>query len=141
MIRLKILTGSLLVCSALLSCQSYSTGLQQSLARADETAALAALKTVYAAQQAYSISNGGAYGTFPQLCAGGYLDERFNSSSPQVKDYILTMEVEGNSYRINADPAQAGEQAGRHLYLDSSSPLVRVNATKPASNKDPLLQP
>ena len=141
MVRLLIIAGVLFAGSVMLSCQSYSSGLQQSLARADETSALVALKTIYAGQQAYALSNGGAYGTFPQLCAGGYLDERFNSNSPQVKDYVLAMEVSGNSYRINADPARAGEQAGRHLYMDSSSPLVRVNATQPATASDPLMQP
>ena len=141
MVQLLSIAGVLFTGSVMLSCQSYSTGLQQSLARADETSALMALKTIYAGQQAYALSNGGAYGTFPQLCAGGHLDERFNSNSPQVKDYVLTMEVSGNSYRIKADPAGAGEQAGRHFYMDSSSPLVRVNATQPATASDPLMQP
>jgi len=125
----------------LLSCQSYSTGLQQSVARADETSAIAALKTISTAQQAYAITNGGSYGTFQQLCEGGFLDQRFNSSTPQVKDYALSMEVGGNSYHLNADPVRSGEQAGRHLYLDSTSPLIRVNPTQPATAQDPLMQP
>jgi hypothetical protein len=124
-----------------LSCQSYSTGLQQSVARADETSAVAAMKTISTAQQAFSLSNNGSYGTVQQLCEGGFLDERFNSSTPEIKDYALTMEVSANAYRINGDPSRAGEATGRHLYLDSSSPLIRVNATQPATDKDPLMQP
>ena len=139
MIRLTILTGSLLLCSALLSCQSYSTGLKQSVDRAQETAAIAALKTISTAQQVYSVTNGGAYGTFQQLHQAGYLDEKFNSNTPRINDYEITMEVGEHGYRINADPA--GEQSGRHLYLDSTSPLIRVNPTQPATAKDPLLQP
>ncbi len=141
MVRLLIIAGVLFAGSMVLSCQSYSTGLQQSVARADETSAMVALKTIYGAQQAFALSNGGAYGTFQQLCAGGYLDERFNSSSPQIKDYVLSMEVSANSYRLNADPSRAGEQAGRHLYIDSTSPLIRVNPTQPATASDPLMQP
>ncbi|MFN2500041.1 MAG: hypothetical protein ABR557_13240 [Pyrinomonadaceae bacterium] len=141
MVRLLIIAGVLFAGSVVLSCQSYSTGLQQSVARADETSAMVALKTIYAAQQAYALSNGGAYATIQQLCAGGYLDERFNCSSPQIKDYVLSMEVGANSYRLNADPTRAGEQAGRHLYIDSTSPLIRVNPTQPATASDPLMQP
>ena len=51
------------------------------------------------------------------------------------------MEVSANTYHINADPARSGEAAGRHLYMDSTSPLIRVNATQPATARDPLLQP
>ncbi|MEP6718189.1 MAG: hypothetical protein ABJB21_03555 [bacterium] len=141
MVRLLIIAGVLFAGSVLLSCQSYSTGLQQSLARADETSAVMALKTISTAQQAYALSNGGAYGTFQQLCAGGYLDERFNSSSPQIKDYVLSMEVSASSYSLKADPTRAGEQAGRHFYMDSQSPLIRVNSTQPATASDPLMQP
>jgi hypothetical protein len=141
MIRILIIVGVLIACSLLLSCQTYTTGLQQGVARADETSAIAAMKTISSAQQAYALSSGGAYGTFQQLCDGGYLDARFNSSTPQIKDYVLSMDVSGNSYRLNADPERPGDQAGRHLYLDSTSPLIRVNPTQPATASDPLLQP
>jgi hypothetical protein len=141
MIRLLSVVCLLVVFALLLSCQTYTTGLQQSVARADETSAIAALKTISTAQQTYAISNGGSYGTFQQLCEGGYLDERFNSTTPQIKDYVLTMDISANVYRLNADPARSGDQAGRHLYLDSSSPLIRVNPTQPATAKDPLMQP
>ena len=135
-------TVSLLVAFAfLISCQTYSTGLQQGVARAEEMSAVAALKTIASAQQAYALSSGGSFGTFQQLCEGGYLDERFNSAAPEIKDYVLTMEVSGNSFQLNADPARSGETAGRHLYLDSTSPLIRVNAAQPATAKDPLMQP
>ena len=69
MVQLLIIAGVLFTGSVMLSCQSYSTGLQQSLARADETSALVALKTIYAGQQAYALSNGGAYGTWIGLRA------------------------------------------------------------------------
>ena len=131
----------LLVGFALLSCQTYTTGLQQSVARADEMAAIAALKTISTAQQTYAVSNGGAYGTFQQLCEAGYLDARFNSSKPPAGNYALSMEVSANSYSVNADPTRSGNQAGRHLYTDSSSPLIRVNSTQRATAEDPVMQP
>jgi hypothetical protein len=129
MIRLLTVLTLLMGVAFLLSCQSYSTGLQQSVARADETSAIAALKTISTAQQSYAITNGGSYGTFQQLSEGGFLDTRFNSNTPQIKDYVLSMDVSGNTYHINADPVRSGEAAGRHFYLDSTSPLIRVNPT------------
>ncbi len=140
MIRLVSTVSLLIAVALLLSCKSYSTGLQQSVARADEMTAVAALKTIATAQQAYALSNGGSYGSFQQLCQAGYLDDRFNSDRPEIKNYLLSMEVSADSYRLNADPVSMGEQNGRHLYLDSTSPLIRVNATQPATAKDPLMQ-
>jgi hypothetical protein len=141
MIRFLGVVSLLVVFAFLLSCQTYTTGLQQSVARADEISAIAALKTISTAQQTYAVSSGGSYGSFQQLSEAGYLDERFNSSAPQIKDNVFSMDVSPNSYSVNADPARPGEQAGRHLYLDSTSPLIRVNPTQPATAKDPLMQP
>jgi Tfp pilus assembly protein PilE len=141
MIRLLSVLTLLMGVAFLLSCQSYSTGLQQSVARADETSAIAALKTISTAQQSYAITNGGSYGTFQQLSEGGFLDTRFNSNTRQIKDYVLSMDVSGNTYHINADPVRSGEAAGRHFYLDSTSPLIRVNPTQAATATDPLMQP
>jgi len=141
--KLYLLGFALLTCSSL-SCQSYTTGLQQSVARADETAATAALRAVAIAQQTYAVSNGGSYGTFTQLSAGGYLDERFNSEKPTIKDYLLTMEIgsgtEGPYYRCYADPVRS-PQAGRHFYMDSTSTALHANNTQTASKDDPVTQP
>ena len=144
MFRFALLATTLLICLASLSCQNYSSGLQQSLTRADEIVATGALRAIAVAQQTYSVSNEGNYGTFPQLSAGGYLDERFNSDKPALRNYVLTMEVvkgaEGPFYSCNADPAGEGPQ-GRHFYMDSRSNALHVNATQPASASDPVAQP
>src|SRR2546425_5977206 len=131
-------------CGAVLACKSYTSGLQQSVTRADETAGIAALHTISVAQRTYSTSNGGSYGTFEQLVGGGYLDSRFSSDKPNVRGYVLSMTVtsesEGSRYAVNADPEGAGPQAaGRHFYLDSTSGLIHVNSSQPASARDPAL--
>jgi len=148
MFRLSLLALTVLGCIASLSCQSYSTGLQQSVARADETAATAALRTIAVAQRTYSVSNGGEFGTFQQLSEGGYLDSRFNSSQPAVKDYVLTMEVasktEGKAegfYSCKADPVLTAAKTGTHFYIDSTSSELHANPNEPASAKDPVVQP
>lgn len=143
MFRITILSLTVLLCLATISCQSqpYSTGLQKSVARADETAATSALRTIGVAQRTYSASSGGDFGTFQQLCDAGYLDSRFNSSKPSVKDYVLTMEVTPKGFfSCNADPI-AGPTAGRHFYIDSNSAQLHVNPTESASAKDPVVEP
>ncbi|HYV00492.1 MAG TPA: hypothetical protein VE977_16800 [Pyrinomonadaceae bacterium] len=144
MFRFVLLAMIVLICLASLSCQNYSSGLQQSVTRADETVATGALRTISVAQQTYSVSNEGNYGTFPELAAGGYLDERFNSDKPALRNYVLTMEVVKGSgapfYSCNADPAGDGPQ-GRHFYMDSKSNGLHANPTQPATASDPVAQP
>lgn len=148
MIRLTSFTLSLLVCLSSLACQSYTTGLQQSVGKTDEISAIAALHSIAAAQRTYSLASGGDYGTFRQLCEGGYLDSRFNSSKPEIKDYVLTMDVRQKSgnespgrFSCNADPVRPGQQAGRHFYIDSTSTAIHVNPGQPATAGDAALQP
>jgi hypothetical protein len=145
MFRPALLASTAAICIVSLSCQTYTTGVQQTVARADETVALGALRATALAQRTYAVSNGGDYGTFQQLCEGGYLDSRFNSSKPQLKDYVLTMEVHPKSgsesegfYSCSADPVSTGNQAGRHLYIDSTSNEIHLNSAQPATAKDPI---
>src|SRR5580765_2416971 len=81
-----------------LACTDYSTGLQRSASTVDETAAITTLGTIGTAQRTYAVTNNGDYGTFQQLCAAGLLDERFNSSQPEVRGYVLTMNVGEKSF-------------------------------------------
>ena len=148
MFRLIAVTLSCLICIVSLSCQNYSTGLQQSVARADETSAIGALRAVATAQQVYALSNGDNYASFQQLSQGGYLDARFNSSKPRLYGYFLTMTVNNrssgaaqSSYQCNADPDPAANPAGKHFYLSSDSPELRVNPTQPATASDEVFQP
>lgn len=146
--RFALLALTLLLCIASFSCQTYTSGLQQSVTHADETAATAALHAIALAQKTYSVSNDGGYGTFQQLCDGGYLESRFNSDKPAIKDYVLSITVtpkaEGQAegfYSCNADPVKTGAQAGRHFYIDSTSPELHVNPSAPATASDPTAQP
>jgi hypothetical protein len=144
MIRFALLVLSLFICFASFSCQTYTSGLKQSMTLADETAATGTLRTIALAQKTYSITNGD-YGTFKQLSDGGYLDSRFNSDKPALTDYVLSMEVtpkgEGKAegfYSCNADPKP--ERAGRHFYIDSTSEGTHINPSAPATATDPIMQ-
>jgi len=126
-------------------CQKYTSGLQQSVARADETGAIAALRSISVAQQAYMVSNSGEYGTLKQLVGGAFLDARMASDKP-VKDYVLTLKVTAKSadepagsYTCNADP-DATVTAGKHYYIDSLSNVIHVNETQPATSVDKSIE-
>lgn len=146
--RLFLLFSFLLLISlATFGCREYSTGLQQSSGRADETSAIAILRTLAQAQTTYSISNAGQFATFEQLVEGGFLDSRFHHSNPTLYGYTFTLEVSPPtdvtpaSYICNADPAPTSPQGGRHFYIDSNSQDIRMNLTQPATSKDQILRP
>lgn len=146
MFRFITLAFTLVICFASFGCQTYSTGLEKSMARANETGAIGALHAISQAQQIYSVSNEGNYGSLQQLSDAGYLDERFKTADGGVKDYVLTLVTEPRSsgkpasYTCNADPKE-GPLAGRHFYVDSSSSVIHVNATQAATKDDPAHQP
>jgi hypothetical protein len=130
-------------CCAALACQSYNQGLVKSVARADETSAIAALHTVVLAQRTYSITNSGSYATFPQLVKAGALDARFDAETPKVKGYTLAMTVNAkgtgteDSFTLNADPDTTGPpQLGRHFFVDSTG-MIHANPSQPATAADP----
>jgi hypothetical protein len=131
-----------------IACQKYTDTLVESPRRVDEGVAISTLRSIGQAQTAYSLTNSGDYGTFEQLVAGGNLDARFNSSKPKLYGYFLSMTVANrssgasqSSYHCNADPDPAANPAGKHFYLSSDSPELRVNPTKPATADDEAFQP
>ena len=137
----------LLICLATVGCKEYSTSLQQGSSRADETSAIASLRTIAQAQTTYSISNSTHFANFEQLVEGGFLDSRFNHASPELHGYVFTLTVDSasdttpSSYVCNADPGPKSPHGGRHFYIDSNSQDIRMNALQPATSKDQILRP
>jgi len=125
-------------------CQNYTSGLQQSGDRVDETVAITALRNINSAQRMYSLSHEGNYGTLAQLSEAGYLDSRVRSGKP-LRDYVFTLTVNpksesapDGSYSCQADPV--ADRPGRHFYIDSISGTIHVNPTEPASATDPIIE-
>jgi hypothetical protein len=128
------------------ACQTYTSGLQQSVVRADETAAIALIRTIAIAERTYSLSNEGEYATLPQLVDSGFLDARYAGEKP-LRDYVITLKVTpkaagaaAGSFSCNVDPDKTGERVGRHLYVDSSTDGIHVNDTQTATAADKLLE-
>jgi hypothetical protein len=147
MFRTQNLTLILLVCVFSAGCQTYTSGLVKTAARADEAVVLSNLRSIITAETAYYASNG-SYGTFEQLTNSGFLDARFKGQRPSLSQYSYTITVpepsanaSAPSYSCNADPERTGDRAGRHYYIDSTSNDIRVNATQPASATDEIIKP
>lgn len=136
-----------LLCLAAFACQKHAERLEQTIARADDTVVISTLRNISSAQNTYNLSTG-SYGTFAELAEGGYLDARFNSDRPVVREYVLVMTVTpktsdtpNGAFSCNANPQRAGAGSGRYFYIDSNSSIIRVNATQPATATDEILQP
>jgi len=146
MSRLHTFAISFLSLALMSACQSYTSGLQQSVARADEVTAIALIRTISMAERTYSLSNDGEYATLQQLVTAGFIDAKYAGDKP-LRDYVITLTVtpkaagavEG-SYSCNLDPDKSGEHVGRHLYVDSTTSGIHVNDTQPATAADKLIE-
>ena len=144
------LLSSLLVSASLfgLACSSKQVETYQKAEnRTNEAAAIRALQNIFRAQTQYSLTHSGAYGTFDELVAEGSLDRRFAGNAPVLEGYVFTImrvgdqdSSPGSSFTVNADPQDAASPSARHLYIDSTSNVVRANASRAATANDPPLQ-
>lgn len=146
MTRLVALSALLAIFFSAGACQTYTSSLQHSVERANETAALALIRNIGIAERTYNLSNVGEYATLQQLVDGGFLDPRYAAEKP-LKDYVVTLTVTPKnaneptgSFSCNADPDKTGDRIGRHFYIDSSSDGIHVNDTQPASAADKVME-
>src|SRR5690242_11417839 len=92
MSRLRAFATVLFSVVAINSCQTYTSGLQQSVVRANEMVAIATIRTIRIAETSYNITHEGEYGTVQQLVDAGLLDSRYAADKP-LKDYAITLKV------------------------------------------------
>ena len=92
---------------------------------ANESAAVAQLRTVNTAQVTYLSSSGGYYGTLAQLVSSGLLDSRFSATPALVSGYTFTVSTDGNYYSAFASPASAN--TGRYGYYSLADAVVRYS--------------
>src|ERR1043166_7045549 len=67
---------------------------------AQESSAVAQIRTINTAEVTYLSSNQGSYGDIPSLTTQGLLDNRFTGS---VSGYSFTLTASGSNYTVNAD--------------------------------------
>src|SRR5204862_3909528 len=80
---------------------------------ANESAAVANLRTMNTAEVTYLSSAGGNFGSVTDLVTAGLVDSRF-SSGAAVSGYNYTITVSASDYTANAIPSSAN--SGRYAY-------------------------
>src|SRR5205085_10654030 len=68
---------------------------------AQESSAVANLRTINTAEVTYLSSNGGNYGSIPELITAGLLDNRFSTS---VSGYTFAVTASASDYTANSTP-------------------------------------
>jgi len=87
---------------------------------AQESSAVAQLRTINTAEVTYLSSNQGAYGSLPQLVTQGLLDSRFSGS---VSGYNYSVTASGTDYTATATPTSTN--AGRFGYYSVPDAVLR----------------
>ncbi len=122
--------------------------------RANETGAVANLRTISTAEVVYSTTYGvgfapsltalGGNAVIPDATQAGLIDQVLGSGAKS--GYQYTYAVTGSdsnghvvSYTINADPLTPGISGDRHFYTDETD-LVRFNTTTSATVTDAPVQ-
>jgi prepilin-type N-terminal cleavage/methylation domain-containing protein len=98
---------------------------------AQESSAVAQLRTINTAEVTYLTSNQGSYGDIPSLITQGLLDARFSAS---VSGYHFNVTTSAGNYTVNADPTSMN--AGRFGYYSGPDAVIRY-ATYQDSNCNP----
>src|ERR1051325_7560439 len=87
---------------------------------AQESSAVAQIRTINTAQVTYLSSAGGNYGSVPELITAGLLDPRFATS---VSGYNVAVQASGTDYTAAATPTSTN--AGRYGYYSTPDAVVR----------------
>src|SRR5262245_35442530 len=90
---------------------------------ANESAAVANLRTINTAEVTYSSSTGGNYGNVAALVTAGLLDTRFNAT---VSGYAFTITASGPDYTADAVPVSTN--TGRYGYYSTPDAVVRYSS-------------
>ena len=91
---------------------------------AQESSAVAQIRTVNTAEVTYLSSAGGNYGSIPQLITAGLLDIRFATS---VSGYVFDVVASSSDYTASATPTSTN--AGRYGYYSTPDAVVRYQST------------
>ncbi len=92
---------------------------------ANESGAVANLRTINTAQVTYMSSSGGSYGSIAGLLAEGLLDTRFNATVGGY-DYAITLSQSNTNYDATATPASTN--TGRFGYYSGPDGVVRFSS-------------
>jgi len=89
---------------------------------ANESAAVAQLRTINTAEVTYLSANGGRYGSIPQLIQAGLLDQRF---AAPISGFSYSIIALGINYAVAAIPTSNG--TGRFGYYSTPDAIIRYS--------------
>src|ERR1700740_3426185 len=89
---------------------------------ANESAAVASVRTITTAEITYLSSSGGNYGDIPKLVGAGLVDNGFNGTK---SGYSYGITTSGTDYTITAYPASTNN--GRYGYYSIPDGVVRYS--------------
>ena len=96
---------------------------------ANESSAVANVRTINTAEVTYLSSAGGSYGDVTALVAAGLLDSRFSAANG-VSGYLFVVTASGSNYTVTADPTSTN--TGRWNYTSGPDAVVRYGTLGPA---------
>src|SRR5262245_21751367 len=99
---------------------------------ANESSAVANLRTINTAEVTYLSSAGGNFGDITGLVAAGLIDSRFGT--PQVSGYNFVVNASLSDYTATATPTSTN--SGRYGYYSTPDAVVRY-ATATSTNCNP----
>jgi prepilin-type N-terminal cleavage/methylation domain-containing protein len=91
---------------------------------ANESAAVASVRTITTAEVTYLSSSGGSYGDIAMMVVAGLLDNGFNATKGGY-NYSVTVAAGGVDYTIFASPASTNN--GRYAYYSTQDGVVRYS--------------
>jgi hypothetical protein len=127
-----------------LALRMYDDTVRRRIISANESATLANLDNIQAAEQLYFEAHG-QYGTLGQLIEAGVFQAQVSGDPPVASGYAFTIKVQPRTdtqpaaYSVNADPVRAGGRDAtgrRHFFMSSEVTGVRVNESRPATKDD-----
>ncbi len=102
---------------------------------ANETAAIARLRAVAAAEAQYQVASGGEYGTLDQLIQKRYVND---PSSGKLTGYKFDVQVRSGRFEATAVPEKFGITGTRSFYVDETNVIHAANKNgSPATASDP----
>ena len=94
---------------------------------ANESGAVANLRTLNTAQVAYSSSNSGAFGALTDLAGAGLVDTSFQN--PQGKSgYVYTISLSGNNLDYTAAATAQAASTGRYDFYSAPDYVIRYSS-------------
>ena len=91
---------------------------------AQESSAVAQIRTINTAEVTYLSSNQGNYGDIPSLITQGLLDTRF-APPGIVSGYVYTLTASGSDYSVTAMPTSPN--SGRYGYYSLPDAVIRYS--------------